>query len=265
MCMDTAMLWQFSEHVRGCDRGAMKAGHRALDQGLKAESQEMERRWPFARRAHIYGEQPAQFAAPRISGGTGTPIWATATRSAEEEGERMRWLAALVDESDDAIISKDTEGIIASWNKGAERLFGYPAREVISKSIMILIPPDLQADEDRILERLRNGERIANFETVRLRKDGSLVPVSLTISPIRTLDGKIVGASKIARDISERKQYEEQIVFLAGEAEHRARNILGNVQAIVHLSTSDTAEGLKAAIEGRIQALATVHSLVVQS
>jgi hypothetical protein len=112
-----------------------------------------------------------------------------------------------------------------------------------------------------ILTRIRRGERIDHFETVRQRKHGSLIVVSLTVSPVKNAEGKIVGASKIARDITEQKRSQEQIATLAREAEHRSKNLLANVQATVMLSQSDTSEGLKQAIAGRIRALANVHSL----
>jgi PAS domain S-box-containing protein len=120
-------------------------------------------------------------------------------------------LAAIVDSSDDVIISKNLDGIITSWNKSAQRLFGYTAEEVIGKSITILIPPDRLAEEPEILRRLQRGERVDHFETVRRRKDGSLLHLSLTISPVRDAQGKVIGASKIARDITERKAAEEAI------------------------------------------------------
>jgi two-component sensor histidine kinase len=136
---------------------------------------------------------------------------------------------------------------------------------VIGKPVTILIPPDRQDEEPAILERIRRGERIEHFETVRMRKCGSRVDISLTISPIKNAEGKIVGASKIARDITEKKRDEAQITILAREAEHRAKNVLATVQATVHLTQSDTPDGLKRAIEGRIQALANVHALFVES
>jgi PAS domain S-box-containing protein len=123
-------------------------------------------------------------------------------------------LAAIVDSSDDAIISKDLNGIITSWNKSAERVFGYTAEEVIGKPILILIPPDRQHEEPNILMRLRRGERVDHFETVRRRKDGTLLDISLTISPVKDATGRIIGASKIARDISERKRNEKAIQAL---------------------------------------------------
>ena len=144
-------------------------------------------------------------------------------------------------------------------------LFGYLAEDAIGKPITVLIPPDHLKEEASIIARIRRGDRIEHYETVRVRKDGSRVEISLTVSPIRTPAGEIIGASKIARDITERKRSEAQIALLAREAEHRAKNVLATVQATVHLTQSDTREGLKQAIEGRIQALANVHTLFVQS
>jgi PAS domain S-box-containing protein len=174
-------------------------------------------------------------------------------------------IAAIVDTSDDAIISKDLNGVIMTWNKGAERIFGYLAEEVVGKPIMILIPKDRQDEEPKILERIRRGERIEHFETVRSRKDGSLIDISLAVSPVKNEKGNIIGASKIARDITERKHSEQQIAILAREAEHRAKNVLATVQATVHLTQADTPDEFKHAITGRIQALANVHKLFVQS
>ncbi|HJT66982.1 MAG TPA: PAS domain S-box protein, partial [Pyrinomonadaceae bacterium] len=107
------------------------------------------------------------------------------------------WLAALIDSADDAIISKTLEGIVTSWNKGAERIFGFTAEEAIGNPITIIIPPDHLDEEPQILARLRAGERIEHFETVRQRKDGKRLDISLTVSPIKGPDGRIVGASKI--------------------------------------------------------------------
>jgi PAS domain S-box-containing protein len=174
-----------------------------------------------------------------------------------------QWLVSIIQSSDDAIVSKNLDGIITSWNKGAERIFGYTAEEAIGQPITIVIPQDRQDEERTILTRIRRGERIEHFETVRQRKHGSLIVVSLTISPIKNIDGKVVGASKIARDITEQKRSQEQINTLAREAEHRSKNLLANVQAMVNLSQADAVDDLKKAIEGRIQALANVHSLFV--
>jgi PAS domain S-box-containing protein len=136
------------------------------------------------------------------------------------EGERAALLlSAIIDSSDDAIISKDLNGIVTSWNKGAERLFGYTAAEMIGQPITILIPIDRQDEEPKILNRLGRGERVDHFQTVRKRKDGSLLDISLTISPVRDIHGKIVGASKIARDITQHKRTEEAL--LASESRFR--------------------------------------------
>jgi hypothetical protein len=112
---------------------------------------------------------------------------------------------------EDAIVSKNLDGIIMSWNRGAERLFGYTAAEVVGQSIAILIPPDRVEEEPKILERLRRGERVEHFETLRVRKDGSHVNVSLTISPVKGADGRIAGASKVARDITERVRQDKAL------------------------------------------------------
>jgi PAS domain S-box-containing protein len=178
-----------------------------------------------------------------------------------ESEQQLRWLASIVQSSDDAIVSKNLDGIITSWNKGAERVFGYTAEEAVGQPITIVIPQDRQDEERTILTRIRRGERIEHFETVRQRKHGSLIWVSLTISPVKNAEGKIVGASKIARDITEQKRTGDQITTLAREAEHRSKNLLANVQAMINLSQADAIADLKKAIEGRVQALANVHSL----
>src|SRR5882724_8184109 len=141
--------------------------------------------------------------------------------------ELYHHFAAIVESSDDAILSKDLDGIIRSWNTAAERIFGYTASEVIGKSVTILIPPGYQDEESRILSRIRRGEKVDHYETIRQRKDGSLVEISLTVSPIKDADGRIIGASKIARDITERKRTEEALC--AGEERFRALFELGPV------------------------------------
>src|SRR3954467_3333640 len=113
----------------------------------------------------------------------------------------IRHLARVVESSDDAIVSKDLNGIILSWNKAAERMFGYTAAEAVGRSIRMIIPADRQGEEDMVLGRIRAGEAIQHFDTIRQRKDGTLIPISLTVSPIRDDTGRVIGASKIARDI----------------------------------------------------------------
>ncbi|MEA2696100.1 MAG: hypothetical protein QOI66_371 [Myxococcales bacterium] len=124
-----------------------------------------------------------------------------------------RRLAAIVASSDDAIIGKDLDGIVSSWNPGAEGLFGYTAAEMIGQPITRLIPPERQADEERILDRIRRGERVEPFDTQRRTKDGRLIDVSVTVSPIKDPDGRIIGASKVARDISRRKRTDEALRY----------------------------------------------------
>jgi PAS domain S-box-containing protein len=183
----------------------------------------------------------------------------------QESEQRLRSLAAIVEFSDDAIVGKNLDGIVTSWNTGAERVFGYTAAEAVGQPITIVIPEDRQSEEREILTRIRRGEHIDHFETIRHRKDGTLIVVSLSVSPVKNAEGQIVGASKIARDITEQKRSHEQIATLAREAEHRSKNLLATVQATVRLSQSETTDGLKRAIEGRLQSLANVHSLFVQT
>jgi PAS domain S-box-containing protein len=176
-----------------------------------------------------------------------------------------RRIASIVESNNDAIIGEDLNGIITTWNKGAERIFGYVAGEIIGKPVTTLMPLDRKGEEAGILRRISRGEIVEHYETIRQRKYGGSVDISLTVSPIMDAKGEIIGASKIARDITERKRNAEQITILAREAEHRAKNVLATVLATVHLTQADTPDGLKHAIEGRIQALANVHRLFVES
>jgi PAS domain S-box-containing protein len=150
---------------------------------------------------------PLRDGEGRIVGGINMLVDITERKRAEVA---IAQLAAIVESSNDAIISKDLNGIITSWNKGAEKLFGYAAEEVVGKPITILFPPDRLDEESRILERIRRNERVEHYETVRRCKDGHEIDISLTVSPIRDRGGKIIGASKIARDISERKRIEAE-------------------------------------------------------
>ena len=183
-------------------------------------------------------------------------------RRGEEIAQR---LAAIVQSSEDAIVGKDLNGIINSWNDSAERLFGYTAEEAIGKPITILIPEERLQEEADILRCLRSGQHVEHFETVRRRKNGTPIEISVAISPVKNSAGEVIGASKTARDITERKRRDEQIVVLAREAEHRSKNLLATVQATVRLTQADTAADLKEAIAGRIQALAHVHALFAET
>src|SRR5947209_483842 len=136
-----------------------------------------------------------------------TPLGGASAWSADDMAHAARArLAAIVDSSDDAIISKNTQGIITSWNAAAERLFGYKAEEMIGSSILKIIPAELRGEEDMILGKIRRGEPVDHFETTRLRKDGTKVKLSITVSPIRDDSGRVIGASKIARDIGEQAE-----------------------------------------------------------
>jgi PAS domain S-box-containing protein len=141
-----------------------------------------------------------------------------------KRGEQAtRLLAAVVESSHDAIVSKNLDGIITSWNTGAERLFGYAAEEAVGQNIRLIIPPDRRDEERAIVEQLTRGERVDHFETVRMRKDGSLLDVALTISPMKDAAGRIVGASKLARDITERKRAEEALRQAQADLAHMSR------------------------------------------
>jgi PAS domain S-box-containing protein len=150
-------------------------------------------------------------------------------------------LAAIVSSSEEAILSKDLDGIVTSWNEGAERLYGYSAQEMVGQSVARIFPPDRQEELSHIMEEIRQGERVGNYETVRQRKDGSLVPVSVTISPVKESDGTIVGASDIAHDITPRRELEQQRVAFVDLVTHELKNpltaLFGNIQFAQRLLT----------------------------
>jgi PAS domain S-box-containing protein len=151
---------------------------------------------------------PLRDADGNLMGAVNALIDVTERKKTEDAARR---LAAIVESSDDVIVSKDLNGIIRSWNPGAERTFGYAESEVVGKSIRLIIPEDRQAEEDDVLARIARGERISHFDTIRRRKDGTEIHISLTVSPIRDAEDRIIGASKIARDISVRKEAEEAV------------------------------------------------------
>lgn len=182
-----------------------------------------------------------------------------------ERNEQLLQLASIVESSVDSIIMLNLDGVVTAWNRSAQRLFGYMAEDIVGKPVTLLIPLERHDEERAILERIKRGERIEHYETVRRHKDGDLIDVSLTVSPVKNALGEIIGASKIVRDISERKRNDEHVAMLAHEAEHRTKNVLATVQATVQLSHSDTVDGLKDTIQSRIGALAKVHALFVQS
>ncbi|MDR3460816.1 MAG: PAS domain S-box protein [Beijerinckiaceae bacterium] len=179
--------------------------------------------------------------------------------------DALQRLAAIVESSDDAIIGKDIHGVITDWNGGAQRLFGYTPSEVIGRPVAILIPEDRHNEEPDILGRLRRGDRIAHYETVRRHKNGRLIDISLSVSPIKDRDGNVIGASKIARDITMRRRAEEQQFLLLREMNHRIKNLFTLASSIVSLSARSavTPSQLVLAVSERLGALATAQALTI--
>jgi PAS domain S-box-containing protein len=184
-----------------------------------------------------------------------------------EAGLESARLASIVASSDDAIISKTLDGHITSWNAGATRIFGYHANEMIGQPITRIIPPELRAEENEILARLRRGEHIDHYETVRVAKDGRRIDMSLTVSPLRDKSGKVIGASKVGRDITERKQAEKLQRVLTDELIHRIKNTLATVQAIASQSLlrAKSPTDFVSGFTGRVQALAKAHTLLTKT
>jgi PAS domain S-box-containing protein len=184
---------------------------------------------------------------------------------ADSQEEAEPWLLGILESSGDAIVSKDLDGIILTWNPGAERLFGYTASEVIGMPITILIPVERREEEPAILERIRRGERVDPYDTVRQRKDGTFVEISLTVSPIKHPGGEVIGASKIARDLTELRQAQEQQRLLFREMNHRIKNLFTLAISIVMLSKrfAATPGELADAVSERLHALARAHDLTL--
>jgi PAS domain S-box-containing protein len=201
-------------------------------------------------------------ASGNLTGAVNILVDITDRKRAEDLVHRT---AAIVEFSDDAIISKDIEGVIQSWNAGAKRLFGYTAEEAIGRPVTILIPDDRLGEEKDILARIRRGERIEHYETVRRHKDGTLIDISLTVSPVKNGEGRVVGASKIARDITERRLAQERQHLLLREMDHRVKNLFSLAGGIVSLSarTATTPSELASAVHQRLAALARAHSLTL--
>lgn len=195
-------------------------------------------------------------------------------QNASQEGEPLTsvglvdaHLAAIIECSYDAIISKTLDGIIQSWNPAASRLFGYTPEEAIGRSILMLIPENRHDEETSIIARIRAGERVETFETFRQRKDGSLVPVSITISPIRDASGKIVGASKIARDISQARESERHIRLLLREVNHRVKNQYAVILSIIRetASRAEDPRDFEQMMRERVLSLSRSHDLLVEA
>jgi PAS domain S-box-containing protein len=202
----------------------------------------------------------------------------TVAETARHQTEQLKaHLAAIVESSDDAIISKDTNGIVLSWNKTAERIFGFTSEEAVGRPIVeLVIPKDRVSEERVILERIRRGERIDHFETIRRRKNGEQFPVSLSVSPIKDSSGRIVGAAKIARDITDQKRAAESVKaalrekeVLLKEIHHRVKNNLQLISSLLNLqaaSIHDT-ETIRCLQESRnrIKSIALVHEQLYSS
>jgi PAS domain S-box-containing protein len=170
------------------------------------------------------------------------------------------WLAAIVESSDDAIVGKTLDSVIRSWNGGARRIFGYEAAEIIGKTIYVLIPPELHHQEPEIIARLVRGERVDHFETVRLRKDGTRIDVSLSVSPIRGAGGEIIGAAKVARDVTEAKRLQraerellEQLQQLTSELEQQVEEAQ-SLQEEVEQANNELVESLASAQASKAEA-----------
>ena len=181
-------------------------------------------------------------------------------------GERAaQHYAAIVESSTDAILSKDLNGIITSWNRGAQLLFGYTVEEAVGQPVTLLIPVDRHDEEPFILGRIRRGESVDHYETIRQTKDGRLIDISLTVSPIRNESGEIIGASKIARDISESKRAQERLKLLLREMDHRVKNLFSLAVGVLRLSgrSATTANGVVETASARLTALARAHALTL--
>jgi len=217
----------------------------------------------FAERARILTQTAME--AERSLGRALTERFRIETALRESE-QQLRWLASIVESSHDAIISVDSRGIITTWNNGAELLYGFASDEVIGRPIKILVPPDRPHEDRRFLERLKRGERIEDHETVRQRKDGSRVDVSLMISPVKDAEGNIVGASAIVRDITGRKRAEAREKMLMAELDHRVKNVLARVAMVIMSSRhgSRSIDEFARSLTGRVNAIAAAHALLSQ-
>jgi PAS domain S-box-containing protein len=207
---------------------------------------------------------PLRDPSGRLIGAINLLMDITEEHDSHLESER---LAAIVVSSDDAIVSKTLEGRITSWNAGAARIFGYDASEMVGQSILRIIPSELHGEEKEILDRLQRGERIDHYETVRVTKDGRRVDVSLTVSPLRDRSGKVIGASKVGRDITDRKRAEKLQRVLTDELSHRVKNTLATVQAIASQSLvrAKSPADFVSGFSGRLQALAKAHTLLTRT
>ena len=244
--------------VPDAGRGPEGCAGPALDGPLIAERPDGSRIGYVARPALL------RDADGRVAGVVELMLEPAAIGTADSELAAAR-LAAIVSSSDDAIVGKSLEGRVTSWNDGAMRMFGWTSEEMAGQPITRIIPAELLHEETEILARLRRGERVAPFDTERLRKDGGRVVVSVTVSPIRDAGGRVVGASKIARDVGARKRAEATQRRLFDELTHRVKNTLATIQAIARQSLRRAAspEAFVQSFDGRVGALARAHDLLV--
>lgn len=198
------------------------------------------------------------------------PTHSELTEAGEADGrpvafEAGAWLAAIVENSHDAILSKTLDGIIMSWNAGAEKLFGYTAEEAIGQPITMIIPEERLHEEEAIIRQLRAGQRIRHFETVRRRKDGTLVDIALTVSPVKDQAGNVLGASKIARDISATKEAAARQELILREMNHRIKNLFALANSLVALSArgANSVDELADDLSARLQSLSRAHALIL--
>jgi PAS domain S-box-containing protein len=206
----------------------------ALKEGRAVYGEEIVIERPYGKRLNVEPfPQPILDTDGNVLGAVNMLVDITERKKAEEVNAK---LAAIVQSSDDAIVSKTLEGIVTSWNNAAQRIFGYSAEEMVGQSITKIIPPERQDEEPKILEQLKRGERVDHFETERIAKDGRRLTLSLTISPVKDIRGKIIGASKIARDITEQKK----IFGALRESEERFRTVANTAPVMIWLTGTDS-------------------------
>ena len=233
---------------------------------------------PLVARGRLIGKFMTYHDGPRRFGDAEKDLSITIARQlgfsiermrAEEERLRAerasRLLASIIESSSDAIISRDLNGVVTSWNGGAARMYGYAAEEMIGQPLAVLIPPDRHEQEEAVLARIRKGETPDPYETLRQRKDGRLIDVSVTVSPVRDDAGNVIGASKIARDITERKQAQARQKLLTQEIQHRTKNLFAVVHSVVARSFAgkETVREAEEAVLSRLHSLAKTHAMLI--
>jgi PAS domain S-box-containing protein len=233
---------------------------------------------PLVARGSLIGKFMTYHDGPRRFGDAEKDLSITIARQLGFSIERMRaeedrlraerasrLLVSIIESSSDAIISRDLNGVVTSWNGGAARMYGYAAEEMIGQPLAVLIPPDRHEQEEAVLARIRKGETPDPHETLRQRKDGRVIDVSVTVSPVRDEAGNVIGASKIARDITERKQAQARQQLLTQEIQHRTKNLFAVVHSVVVRSFAgkDTVREAEEAVLSRLHSLAQTHAMLI--